>query len=63
MGASEKTVKLKSSSHTIAHITTGKPYFSPLKKDKQTKSFCLILLIYVDSSVKYCKNAWQELLY
>ena len=58
MDASEKTVKLKSSGHTIAYITTEKPYFSPLKKDKQT-----ILFIYGDSSVKYCKNAWQELLY
>ena len=63
MGASEKTLKLKSSNQTIAYITTEKPYFSPLKNDKQTKAFCLLLFIHGDSSVKYCKNAWQELLY
>ena len=63
MAASEKTVKLKASSHTIAYITTEKPYFSLLRKEKQTKAFCLFLFMYVDSSVKYCKNAWQQLLY
>ena len=63
MGASEKTLKLKSSNQTIAYITTEKPYFSPLKNDKQTKALCLILFIHGDSSVKYCKNAWQKLLY
>ena len=63
MAASEKMVKLKASSHMIAYIMTEKPYFSPLRKEKQTKAFCLFLFIYVGISVKYCKNAWQQLLY
>ena len=61
MGASEKTLKLKSSNQTTAYITTEKPYFSPLKNDKQTKAFCLYIVTVLWNIVKmhgrsYCIN-------